>query len=100
HGFDPDPFLLREAASRVKTTNSRVTLEKAFAESLPRPSNYFDIAFFTFVLHHLTDIHKRKALKEAFRILKPKGKLVITDFGPPLQRMHWPHLYLFEDMRL
>lgn len=50
----------------------------ASAENLPFGDNFFHLVLLHEVLEHLTD--DKKAIKEALRVLKPKGSLVI--FAP------------------
>ncbi len=52
---------------------------KADALSLPLPSNYFDKIFSIAVFHHLPSKKLRiKFLREARRVLKPNGLLILT----------------------
>jgi SAM-dependent methyltransferase len=48
--------------------------------SRPRNSNR---VLTTLVLHHLDSETKRRALKEAFRVLRPGAELHIADWGRP-----------------
>lgn len=61
----------------VKLARKRgITATKAPIESLPFKKNYFDIIFCIDVLYH-KDVEPEKALKEFFRVLKPKGVVII-----------------------
>ena len=41
------------------------------------------------MLHHLTTADKGRALREAWRVLRPQGELHILDFGPPQNVLAW-----------
>ncbi|MGX6960409.1 MAG: bifunctional demethylmenaquinone methyltransferase/2-methoxy-6-polyprenyl-1,4-benzoquinol methylase UbiE [Rickettsia endosymbiont of Pentastiridius leporinus] len=51
----------------------------ASAESLPFPDNSFDYYTIAFGIRNVPDINK--ALKEAYRVLKPMGKFVCLEFS-------------------
>jgi ubiquinone/menaquinone biosynthesis C-methylase UbiE len=55
-----------------------VELKVGSADHLPFPSNYFDIVVSTSAFHYFRD--PSQALQEAKRVLKPNGRLVITDW--------------------
>jgi len=54
-------------------------LIQASAESLPVCKNSFDIVFIIGVLYHQGIQDDQKVLKEAFRILKPSGVLIVIE---------------------
>lgn len=56
---------------------------RALATSLPFPSGSIEVALICALLHHLDDDQCRLALREASRVLKPSGLLLL--FEPLLQ---------------
>jgi ubiquinone/menaquinone biosynthesis C-methylase UbiE len=80
YGIDPDLFLLTRARKKLVAAKDRVMLEQGVAQHIAQPDQSFDIVFCTLTLHHLPDKDKKLALNEMFRILKPGGRVVITDF--------------------
>jgi len=57
----------------------KVELIKSNIWDLPFENNFFDKVIFMATLHCIKDKEKRiKSLKEVYRVLKPKGKVLIT----------------------
>jgi ubiquinone/menaquinone biosynthesis methyltransferase len=62
------------------------------AESLPFPDNSFDYYTISFGIRNVADIPK--ALREAYRVLKPGGKFVCLEFSHPTN----PHISNLYDL--
>jgi ubiquinone/menaquinone biosynthesis C-methylase UbiE len=69
-GIDPSEKMLNYAAQR------NLTVKKGFAENLPYPDNSFDFAAFITSLCFIDN--PGKAIKEAHRIIKDKGDIIIA----------------------
>jgi ubiquinone/menaquinone biosynthesis C-methylase UbiE len=74
-GVDPVPQMLDVARSRLP---ARIELREAWAEALPFDDASFDVTVSCSVFHFIRQ--PRAALMEMRRVLKPGGKLVITDW--------------------
>jgi len=74
-GVDPTQEMLDIAGRRL---SKKVHLERSWAEKLPFEAETFDIIISCNTFHYIRE--PIVALKEAMRILKPAGKLVITDW--------------------
>ena len=69
---------LRRRVATMHLTN--VDVRRAGATDLSAiPDASIDVVVSNYCLHHLTDEHKRRALAELGRVLRPGGRLVIGD---------------------
>ena len=80
-GMDGDPQVLDIA--REKSGNTNIQWDEGLASSLPYPDSVFDRVVTSLVIHHLVTEDKRRAFKEIYRVLKPRGELHVLDFGAP-----------------
>jgi ubiquinone/menaquinone biosynthesis C-methylase UbiE len=51
----------------------------ASAHELPLPARSVDLVVSNYCFHHLSDADKRRALRQAFDVLRPGGRLVLGD---------------------
>lgn len=80
-GIDVSPEMLgiaRDRLARVGANHCQVRLGDVFRPPLPDKS--VDAVLFHQVLHYLDD--PQAALREALRVLKPAGRVLIADFAP------------------
>lgn len=65
------------------STDGKLRLDLADAANLPFPNESFDQVVLFFLLHEMPEPHRRRALHEAMRVLKPEGRVVITEYHQP-----------------
>jgi len=87
--LDSSAKMLRQAK---KYKNPKLILCNASALSVPYKKGYFDAVVFTGALHHINN--SDLSLKEAYRVLKKNGKIVILEFSK--KSFIGKILYLFE----
>jgi ubiquinone/menaquinone biosynthesis C-methylase UbiE len=73
--------------ARKKRASDNCRFEVMAAESLAFEENSFDAVVSSLFFHHVQMDLKEKALAEAFRVLKPEGRLVIADMHIPTSWM-------------
>jgi ubiquinone/menaquinone biosynthesis C-methylase UbiE len=80
-GVDGDPRAL--AIAQRKDGGAAVDWRLGLAQELPVETACADAVVMTLLLHHLDADGKRAALREAVRVVRPGGRLVVADWGPP-----------------
>lgn len=93
-GVDASDAMIQAARERLGRFDN-VELQRAQLDNLPIAAGIADVALMAFVLHYVS--RPAAALKEARRILKPGGRLVIVDLQPHARedyRNHMGHLWL------
>ncbi len=86
-GIDPDPAALRVARRKAARRKLPIRYERAFAGELPVPDGSVDRVLSSFMLHHLDDDGRSRALREVRRVLRPGGQLHVVDVdGTPSGR--------------
>ncbi len=82
-GLDLDRGVLAIARRKAREADMDIGLNLGTAIQLPHRDGQFDHVFASLMLHHLKLDDKRRALQEAFRVLRPEGNLYVLDFGKP-----------------
>jgi len=82
-GIDIDTKIHAFARSKVEKEGLDIIFELGAATELPCLDESLDRVVSSMVFHHLNRENKLRALKEIFRVLRPRGELHIADFGKP-----------------
>ena len=80
----------------AKRKYPKAKFQKGDALNLPFPANYFDKIYSIAVLHHIPSVKFRlRFLREAKRVLKPEGLLILTVWNLWQQKFLKYHLKFF-----
>lgn len=85
-GIDPAHQQIVRARTKAARHNTPIEFQIGAIEQLAFPDQTFDVVFSTLMMHHLPAPLKRQGLAEIIRVLKPGGRLVITDFTHKQER--------------
>ena len=88
--IDGDPEVL--ALARAKPGAAAVEWRGALADALPLEDASCERVTMSLLLHHLDGTGKRAALAEAYRVLRPGGRLHVADWGQPQDPLMWTSL--------
>jgi ubiquinone/menaquinone biosynthesis C-methylase UbiE len=77
-GVDPDPLALARAQRKLHGENG-IRFDHGYAQKLPYADREFDRVLSSLMLHHLDSEAKVAAAAEAFRVLRPGGRLHLVD---------------------
>jgi len=91
-GLDFSPAMLAEA----RAAHPALHFAEGDAEAMPFPDASFDAVVSSFGIHHVP--RPERALSEAFRVLRPGGKLALTTWAAPADNIAWK--LLFDAIRL
>lgn len=92
HLIDVAPVQLGAARRKVHAAGRRATFGRMRAESLHYGDATFDTTILFFLLHELPPASRRAALREAVRVLKPGGQLLVSEYGE-FGKRHWFHRF-------
>jgi SAM-dependent methyltransferase len=85
-GIDQSPAMLAVARARLERAGLRnVQLRQGDIYAVPVERNGYDLVVLHQVLHYLDD--PGRALREAARVLRPGGRLLVVDFAPHMEEV-------------
>jgi ubiquinone/menaquinone biosynthesis C-methylase UbiE len=82
-GVDASPQMLARAIKKARKAGLNIDFRNAAVEALPYRDSQFDVVLSTLMLHHLPGKVREQCAREIRRVLKPGGRVLLIDFGPP-----------------
>ncbi len=94
-GIDLSRDQLEVAEENARSEGLEIEFQEGSIDELPFREDSFDAIFSTLMLHHVPRGVKEAAFREMKRVLRPGGRIVIVDFGPPKHSWAWAPLAPF-----
>jgi len=89
-GIDISTAMLAVARRKVRRAGLDLAFHHANADALPFEDDRFDVVTITTVMHMIPQSRRRPCLREAARVLRRGGRLLLIDYGgDPDSRRHW-----------
>jgi ubiquinone/menaquinone biosynthesis C-methylase UbiE len=85
-GVGASADMIALATAKASRAGASVSFRSAAAERLPFPDATFDAVLSTLMLHHLPAPLRRECVREALRVLRPGGRMLVVDFAAPSAR--------------
>jgi len=82
YGFDASSYFLQKAREKVGESD-QIEFHEALCTDLPVPDNTADLVIFMHVLTHIDPNDHLSSLKEARRVLRPGGHILLKDNDLP-----------------
>ena len=88
-GIDVIPGMIELSQRKAAQANEDITFQLGSIDDIPFSENQFDVVMCSFMIFHMSEKTRRKGIAEIYRVLKPKGRLLVLDLAlpaPPVQR--------------
>jgi ubiquinone/menaquinone biosynthesis C-methylase UbiE len=84
-GIDIIPGMIEVSQRKAAEAKEDITFQLGSIADIPFPSNQFDAVMCSFMIFHMSETTMLKGIAEAYRVLKPQGRLLVLDLALPTQ---------------
>ena len=84
-GIDIIPGMIEASQRKAAQANEDITFQLGSMNDIPFPADQFDVVMCSFMIFHMSAATLRKGITEAYRVLKPQGRLLVLDLALPAQ---------------
>jgi ubiquinone/menaquinone biosynthesis C-methylase UbiE len=84
-GIDVIPGMIANSRRKAAENNLDVTFELGSIDDIPFPDSQFDAVMCSFMIFHMPETVMHKGIVEIYRVLKPRGRLLVLDLALPPQ---------------
>ncbi len=86
-GIDIIPGMVERSQQKATQANLDVAFQLGSIDNIPFPDNQFDVVMCSFMIFHMSEAVRRKGIEEIYRVLKPKGQIMVLDLNLPVRRV-------------
>jgi ubiquinone/menaquinone biosynthesis C-methylase UbiE len=84
-GIDIIPGMIEVSQRKAAQAKEEITFQLGSIDNIPFPANQYDVVMCSFMIFHMSMTTLRKGITEAYRVLKPQGRLLVLDLALPTQ---------------
>lgn len=89
-GIDISEKMLAAARRKARRADLNIAFHQGDAAQLPFEDERFDVVTFTTIMHMIPESQRQLCLREASRVLRHGGRLLLIDYAGHLdRRKHW-----------
>jgi ubiquinone/menaquinone biosynthesis C-methylase UbiE len=84
-GIDIIPGMIEASRRKAAQANEDIAFQLGSIDDIPFPADQFDVVMCSFMIFHMSEMTRRKGIAEIYRVLQPRGRLLVLDLALPAQ---------------
>jgi len=82
-GIDIIPGMIEVSQKKATKAKLDITFQLGNIGDISFPNEHFDVVMCSFMIFHMSEKVRNNGIKEIYRVLKPKGRLMVLDLALP-----------------